>query len=104
MHREAILSSRAGHTALTRGFTGRLARGIDNELLQTLNQPGAEILPYPLQRALMRNLALPAQKASRAELLALWAGQSANLARCHGIPELLQFLVEGAAKRINPVE
>jgi nitronate monooxygenase len=36
-----------------------------------LNQPGAEILPYPLQRALMRNLALPAQKASRAELLAL---------------------------------
>jgi nitronate monooxygenase len=39
LHREAILSGRAGHTALTHGFTGRLARGIDNELLQMLNKP-----------------------------------------------------------------
>ena len=46
LHREAILSGKAGRTALTQGFTGRLARGIDNELLQMLNKPGAEILPY----------------------------------------------------------
>jgi len=101
LHREAILSGRAGHTALTTGFTGRLARGIDNELLQTLNKPGTKILPYPLQRGLMRSLALPAQKAGRSDLLALWAGQSANLARCEGITELLQSLVEGAAERLT---
>jgi len=99
LHREAILRGKAGRTALTRGFTGRLARGIDNVLLQTLNEPGADILPYPLQRSLMRNLALPAQKTGRADLLALWAGQSANLAQCSGVPELLQSLVDGAAKR-----
>src|SRR5277367_5926396 len=103
LHREAILSGKAGHTSLTRGFTGRLARGIHNELLQSLNQPDTEILPYPLQRALMRNLALPAQKAGKADLLALWAGQSANLAHCAGIPQLLQSLVEGAAERLNRV-
>jgi nitronate monooxygenase len=45
----------------------------------------------------MRNVALPAQKAGRADLLALWAGQSANLARCAGVPEFLQSLVEEAA-------
>ena len=28
LHREALLGEAAGHTALTRGFTGRLARGI----------------------------------------------------------------------------
>src|SRR3984957_6107442 len=39
LHREAILSGKAGHTSLTRGFTGRLARGIHNKLLQSLNQP-----------------------------------------------------------------
>src|ERR1700723_4033449 len=103
LHRQAILSGRAGRTALTRGFTGRLARGIDNELLKMLNKPGTEILPYPLQRGLMRSLALPAQKAGRSELLALWAGQSANLARCQGIPELLRSLVEGAAERLNRI-
>jgi len=101
LHREAILSGKAGHTSLTRGFTGRLARGIHNELLQSLNQPDTEILPYPLQRALMRNLALPAQKAGKADLLALWAGQSANLARCPSVVELLESLVTGAAERIN---
>ena len=101
LHREAILSGNAEHTSLTRGFTGRLARGIHNELLQTLNHPGAEILPYPLQRALMRSLALPAQRAGKAELLALWAGQSASLARCTSLEELLTSLVNGAAERIN---
>jgi nitronate monooxygenase len=49
----------------------------------------------------MRSLALPAQKAGRSDLLALWAGQSANLARCPGIQQLLQSLVEGAAERLN---
>ena len=101
LHREAILSGKAGQTSLTRGFTGRLARGIHNELLESLNRPGTEVLPYPLQRALMRNLALPAQKAGNAELLALWAGQSANLARCPNVDELLASLVDGAAERIN---
>ena len=100
IHRNAILNGEAGHTALTRGFTGRLARGVHNELLEAMNKPDAEILPYPLQRALMRNLALPAQKAGRAELLALWAGQSANLARCTSVDELLQPLVQGANERL----
>ena len=83
LHREAILSGKAGHTSLTRGFTGRLARGIHNELLQSLNQPGTEILPYPLQRALMRNLALPAQKAGRPNCLRCGPGraQTSRVAR-----------------------
>src|SRR5580693_8495924 len=51
LHREALLSGKAGRTSLTRGFTGRLARGIHNPLLQMLNDPGIEILPYPLQRS-----------------------------------------------------
>lgn len=93
LHREAILSGSARHTALTRGFTGRLARGISNRLLTAMNQPGADFLPYPLQRALMRNLALPAQKAGRSDLLALWAGQSASLARTTDLQRFLASLV-----------
>ena len=101
LHREAILSGKAGHTSLTRGFTGRLARGIHNELLDTLNRPGTDILPYPLQRSLMRNLAMPAQAAGKADLLALWAGQSVNLAHYPTVNELLTSLVSGARDRID---
>src|ERR1700745_3620014 len=53
-HRKPLLSGQARQTALTRGFTGRLGRGIRNRLLDELNQKNTEILPYPLQRGLVR--------------------------------------------------
>ena len=93
LHRSALLSGQAKHTALTRGFTGRLARGIKNSLLDELNQKDIEILPYPLQRALVRNLSIPAEKAGRSELLPLWAGQSANLSRYTDVSALLDTLI-----------
>src|SRR5882762_5174965 len=92
-HRQALLSGQAKQTALTRGFTGRLARGIKNRLLDELNQKDTEILPYPLQRALVRHLSIPAEKVGRTELLPLWAGQSANLSRCTDVHALLDKLV-----------
>lgn len=101
LHREAILSRKARRTSLTRGFTGRLARGIHNQLLEEMNKPGVEVLPYPLQRALMRSLAIPAQQAGRSELLALWAGQSAGLAQCPDVTTLLQSLVDGAPEKLR---
>jgi nitronate monooxygenase len=94
LHREALLSGQATQTALTRGFTGRLARGIKNCLLDELNQKDVEILPYPLQRALVRHLSIPAEKAGRPEFLPLWAGQSANLSRCTEVRALLDTLVK----------
>jgi nitronate monooxygenase len=93
LHRKAILSGQAKQTALTRGFTGRLARGIRNRLLDELNHKDVEILPYPLQRALVRHLSIPAEKAGRPELLPLWAGQSANLSRISNVRTLLNTLV-----------
>jgi nitronate monooxygenase len=98
LHRKALLSGQAKQTALTRGFTGRLARGIKNRLLDELNQKDAEILPYPLQRALVRNLSIPAEKAERPELLPLWAGQSANLSRCTDVHLLLDTLLSDVSE------
>jgi nitronate monooxygenase len=96
-HREALLSGKAGKTALTRGFTGRLARGIKNQLLDTMNAPGVEILPYPLQRFLVRTVSGPAEKSGRQELIPMWAGQSANLAHHTSATELLDTLVSGVS-------
>src|SRR2546426_434702 len=74
LHREALLGRNAGRTALTKGFTGRLARGIHNRLMDGLNRKGTEILPYPLQRGLVRNLSIAAEAAGRSDLLPMWAG------------------------------
>jgi nitronate monooxygenase len=101
VHREAILSGKANRTSLTRGFTGRLARGIHNQVLEEMNRPGVAILPYPLQRALMRSLAAPAQQAGRPEFLALWAGQSAGLAQHPRVTTLLQSLVNAVSIKLG---
>jgi nitronate monooxygenase len=94
LHRQVLRGKNAGHTALTKGFTGRLARGIHNRLLEELNHAETPVLPYPLQRRLVRNLAIPAEAAGRSDLLPLWAGQSANLSTCTDVSAFLTSLVE----------
>ncbi len=94
LHRAALLGKEAARTGLTRGFTGRTARGIYNRLMEELNRPGTEILPYPLQRALVKHLSIPAEAAGRADLLPLWAGQSAGLSRGTDAGEFLKALID----------
>jgi nitronate monooxygenase len=103
LHRQALRGKKAGHTALTKGFTGRLARGIHNRLLEELNQEGTAILPYPLQRRLVRNIAIPAEAAGRSDLLPLWAGQSANLSTCTDVLAFLTSLVEEVSEIAGPI-
>jgi nitronate monooxygenase len=103
VHREALLGKAAGHTALTRSFTGRLARGIYNRLMEELNRKGTEILPYPLQRGVVRNLSIAAEAAGRADLLPLWNGQSANLSACTDVSSLCNSLVKEVSQIAGPV-
>jgi nitronate monooxygenase len=93
LHREAIRSEKVVWTGLTKGFTGRLARGIRNRLMEELNAEGVEILPYPLQRSLVRNLAVAAEAAGDMDLMPLWAGQSAGLSAFTDVSEFLTTLV-----------
>ena len=102
-HRQALLDGKAGQTGLTRGFTGRLARGIRNQLMDELNRPETAILPYPLQRALIRSLTTPAEAAGQTELMQMWAGQAANVAHFTDAITLLQSLVDEVASLAGPV-
>jgi nitronate monooxygenase len=72
-------------------------------LLEELNRPGIEILPYPLQRVLVRNLSILAEKAAKPDLLPLWAGQSANLSRQSDAKTLLLALVSEVSAIASPV-
>jgi nitronate monooxygenase len=103
LHRQALRGNKAGYTGLTKGFTGRLARGIHNRLLEELNQAGTPILPYPMQRRLVRSLAIPAEAAGRSDLLPLWAGQSANLSTCTDVFAFLTSLVEKVSEIAGPI-
>ena len=103
IHRNALLAKKAGRTALTKGFTGRLARGIHNRLMEDLNRQGTEVLPYPLQRGLVRHLSIAAHSAGRSDLMPMWVGQSASLSACTNASEFLSSLVADVSKIAGPV-
>ena len=92
-HRQALLGGRAGRTALTRGFTGRLGRGIKNQLLDELNHPGVEFLPYPLQRALVKTSRRPGGTGRESRPHSHVGRAVANLSRHTDAATLLQSLV-----------
>src|ERR1700720_3403498 len=103
LHRETLQRRNAGHTGLTKGFTGRLARAVHNHVMEELNQEGTAVLPYPLQRRLVRNLSIAAEAAGRADLLPLWAGQSANLSTCTDVSAFLTSLAEEISEISGPI-
>jgi len=71
--------------------------------MEDLSRNGTEILPYPLQRELVRNLAIAAEAAGRADLVPMWAGQSANLSTCTDVSAFLSSLVEEVSEIAGPV-
>jgi nitronate monooxygenase len=75
-HREAL--ARPGTTALTRAFTGRLARGIVNRFLK--DHDAAAPAAYPQVHHLTSPLRAAAREAGDAEAINLWAGQAYPLA------------------------
>ena len=103
LHRDTLRRRNAGHTALTKGFTGRLARAIHNRVMENLNRNGTEILPYPLQRELVRNLTIAAEAAGRADLVPMWAGQSANLSTCTDVSAFLSSLIAEVTEIAGPL-
>lgn len=93
LHRRQLFSEAAEHTALTRAFSGRLARGLRNRFVEDWAGRAAEILPYPIQGWFTGGLRKAAIAAQRPELMSLWAGQGAPLLRHRRVNELFESLV-----------
>jgi nitronate monooxygenase len=96
VYKRAVLEAADDRTAVTRAFSGRPARGIRNRFMDEVDPHADEILPYPWQNAATRPLRAAAGSAGRPELLSLWAGQNARLARALPAGELVAALVAEA--------
>jgi nitronate monooxygenase len=97
-YKDAVLAATDDGTAVTRAFSGRAARGLVNRFLTSVEERPETILPYPVQNALTRPMRTAASRAGRLELLSLWAGQGARLARRGPAAEIVRWLVAHAAR------
>jgi len=94
VHRRALLNGKTNITGLTRGFTGRLARGIKNQMMDEFKTAEAQILPYPLQRHLIRNLSVAAERSGSEAFIPMWSGQSAGLIQSSNVNAVMDKLVK----------
>ncbi len=94
VHRQMLFSPQARYTALTRVFSGRLARGIRNRFMEELTPQQAHIAPYPVQNWLTGMLKKAAIEQRRPELMSLWCGQAAPLLRQRDAASLMRALIE----------
>jgi nitronate monooxygenase len=93
-HRAALRNAAHGsETLLTRGFTGRLGRGIRNALATAVESPTIARLPYPFQGHLVGALKQGALAAGRLDLVPFWSGQAAPLVTHTSAAMLFEALV-----------
>ncbi|MGE0313251.1 MAG: NAD(P)H-dependent flavin oxidoreductase [Lautropia sp.] len=84
LHRAALVSPQARHTALTNVFSGRPARGIVNRVMRELGPMSAAAPPFPLASAALGPLRAAAEKLGRTDFSPLWSGQNAT--GCRQVP------------------
>ena len=80
-YKQRVLDAEEDETLITEKFSGKPARGIANRFMREMRARNAPQLAFPAQNSLMGPLRAAAAKAGKIDLVALWAGQAAPLAR-----------------------
>ena len=84
MHRAALQSDAARHTALTNLFTGRPARGIMNRVMCELGALNPVTPHFPLATTGIAPLRAKAEAMGLGDFSPLWSGQNAT--GCKAMP------------------
>ncbi|HEV1995651.1 MAG TPA: DUF561 domain-containing protein, partial [Candidatus Acidoferrum sp.] len=99
VHRAAVKSEAARHTALTNLFTGRPARGIVNRIMRELGPISTAAPAFPLATVAIAPLRAKAESRGSGDFSPLWSGQNAS--GCKEIPaaQLTRELATDIARR-----
>lgn len=91
-HKEYLLHHHSRGSVFTSGFSGRPARGIDNEFIQLMDSK--IVLPFPIQNTMTASLRQLAGRTNNGEYQSLWAGQDYSRTRKLNAQNLMLVLKE----------
>ncbi|MEK7346146.1 MAG: nitronate monooxygenase [Pseudomonadota bacterium] len=94
LHRAALQSPAAQHTALTNLFSGRPARGIVNRVMRELGPWCAQAPAFPLATAGIAPLRAASEAMGLSDFTPLWSGQNAAGARSLSASDITRDFVK----------
>ena len=92
-YKQRLLDAEIDSTRLTRTFSGRYARGLENRFMQLMLSSESEVPAYPVQNALTGAIRAAAADAGDTEFMSLWAGTGVHQARAMPAAQLIATLV-----------
>ena len=95
VHRAALKSEGARHTALTNLFTGRLARAITNRVMNELGPINDAVPAFPFATSAIAPLRAKAESRGSGDFSPLWSGQNPSGCREIAAAELTKALALG---------
>ncbi|PFG06394.1 nitronate monooxygenase [Bacillus sp. es.034] len=101
IHKKAILHAEETSTTITSAFSGKPARGLTNSFINRMKEFEDQILPYPVQNALTKELRTEAGNQHNSEFMSLWSGQGPRLSKDVYVHELIDSLVQEIEKSIK---
>lgn len=100
-YRDALLDPKRRATRLTRAFTGRWARGLENRFIVEMASKENAVLPFPAQNAFTQDIRKKATELGLPEYLSLWAGQGVGLIRALKAETLVTTLFKEISDAMN---
>lgn len=98
VHKEAIINATEEQTVLTKSFSGKMARGVNNCFIESMKN-FEEVLPdYPLQNELTKTIRKASAAEGNIDYMSLWSGQSPKLAKTLTVQSLMTRIVNEAEK------
>lgn len=94
IHKEAILNAKDEDTMLTRAFSGKWARGIQNKFTMEMQAHETEILMFPIQNTLTQTIRKASSSQNNKDFMSLWSGQNPTLAKNETVEALIQRIIK----------
>ena len=93
-HKHALLCGVQSKTVLTRAFSGRLGRALENRFIIQMQHDKGPIPSFPIQGRLTADIRKKAEETGNGDFCSLWAGQGVEFCRKISCKELINALME----------
>lgn len=104
-YRRALMKASTVDTVITKVFSGRPARAIINRFVKEIEKADCDLLPFPIQNELTKDIRGAGKELTIADFQSLWAGQGVGaIIKEESVVDILTSLIGEDIKETNQLD